>query len=63
MRDPEVEGAAHDRAARLERPVVAEVVPEAERDGRQLQAAAAAAAVLHAVVAVVGGDVRHEAER
>ena len=64
MRDAEVEGAAHDRAAVLERPVVAEVLPEAERDRGQLQAAAPAAAVRHAVVAVVGGDVRHEpAER
>ncbi len=53
----EVEGATHDRAARLERPVVAEVPPESERDRRQLEAAAAAAAVAHAVVAVGCGHV------
>ena len=51
MRDPEVERAAHDRAARLERPVGAEVLPEPQRDRRQQQPAAAAAAVEHAVVA------------
>ena len=34
VQDPEVEGAPEDRAARLERPVVAEVVPEPERDRR-----------------------------
>ena len=45
VRDAEVEGAAHDRAAGLERPVAAEVLPEAERDGRQQQPAAAAAVV------------------
>ena len=57
--DAEVEGAAHDRAAVLERPVAAEVLPEAERHRRQLQPAAAAAAVLHAVVALGRGGVRH----
>ena len=36
MRDAEVERAADDRALRLERAVVAEVVPEAERDGGSL---------------------------
>ena len=45
MRDAEVERAAEDRAARRQRPVVAEVLPQPERDRRQLQAAAAAAAV------------------
>ena len=34
MRDAEVERAAQDRAARLERTVAAEVVPEPERDAR-----------------------------
>ena len=51
MRDAEVERAPEDRAAVRERPVVAEVLPEAERDAGQLQAAAADAAVRHALVA------------
>ena len=55
MGDAEVEGAADDRALVLERLVVAEVVPQAERDGGELEAAAAAAAVGHRVVAVRGG--------
>ena len=55
MGDAEVEGAAHDRAAGLERPIAAEVLPQPERDGRQQQAAAAAAAVDHALVAIGGG--------
>ena len=50
--DPEVERAAQDRAAGRQRPVVAEVLPQAERDRRQLQAAAPAAAVLASLVAV-----------
>ena len=39
MGDAEVERAAEDRAARLERAVAAEVVPEPERDRGQLEAA------------------------
>ena len=46
-----------DRAARVERPVVAEVLPEAERDRRQLEAAAAAAVVAHPLVAIGGRGV------
>ena len=61
MGDAEVERAAQDRALAVERAVVAEVVPQPERDGGQLQAAAAAAAVGHPVVAVLGGDVGHDA--
>ena len=52
--DAQVESAAQDGALALERLVVAEVLPEPERDGRQQQAAASAAAVGHGVVAVVG---------
>ena len=52
VRDAEVERAAQDRALALERLVVAEVVPQAERDGGELEAAAPAAAVGHRVVAV-----------
>ncbi len=59
VRDAEVERAAHDRTAGLERPVAAEVLPEAERDGREQQTAAAAAVVEHAVVAIAGGYVGH----
>ena len=59
--DAEIEGASNDRAAVLPRPVVPEVVPEPERHGRQLQPAAAAAAVLHAFVPVGGGGV-HRAD-
>ena len=59
VRDAEVERAAHDRAARLERPVGAEVLPQAERDRRQQQPAAARAVVRHAVVAPGGGYVGH----
>ncbi len=61
VRDAEVERAAHDRATRLERPIVAEGLPESERDAGQLEPAPAAAPVGHAVVAIVGGDVRHGA--
>src|SRR5207237_500671 len=52
-------GAADDRSLRVERPVVAEVVPEPERDGRQQQPAATRAVVAHALVAVGGGGVGH----
>ena len=61
VRDPEVEGPAHDRATGLQGALAAEVLPEAERDRRQVQPAAAAAAVSHAAVAVLGGDVGHGA--
>ena len=59
MGDAEVERPADDRTAPLERPVLAEVLPEPERDRGQLQPAAAAAAVLDPVVAVGGGLVPH----
>ncbi len=51
------------RPSRLVRAVAAEVVPEPERDRGQLQAARAAAAVLHRVVAVCGGGVGHGPDR
>ena len=50
--DPQVERTADDRALALQRDVAAKVLPQAERDRRQLEPAAAAAAVLHARVAV-----------
>jgi hypothetical protein len=61
--DAAVERAPQHRALGLERLVVAEVVPEAERDRRQLDAAAPAAAVGRLLVAVVSGDVGHGAHR
>ena len=57
--DAEVEGAADDRPLRLERGVVAEVVPQAERDRGELEPGAAGAAVGHRVVAIGGGHVGH----
>ena len=57
--DPEVEGPAHDRSLRLDRLVVAEVVPEPQRHGGEQEPAAPAAAVGLDVVAVVGGGVGH----
>ena len=45
VRDPEVERPPQDLALRVDRPVVAEVVPQAERDGRQPQPAPPAPAV------------------
>ena len=59
MGDAEVEGAADDRATRLERTDAAEVLPEPERDRGQREAAPPAAVVAHPVVAVSGGDVWH----
>ena len=47
VRDAEVEGAAHDRPARLDRVDAAEVVPQPERDRGQREPAAAAAVVAH----------------
>jgi hypothetical protein len=55
--DAEVEGAAEHGASVFEIIVATEVVPEAERDGGKLDAAASAAAILHGVVTVGGGDV------
>src|SRR3954452_22223372 len=57
MADAEGERPPQDRALRLDRPVVAEVVPEPERDLRELEAAGAAAAILHVVVSVFGSVV------
>ena len=52
MGDAEIEGrAAHRRACVSKRRVAAEIVPEPERDRRQLQAAPPAAAVGHGIVA------------
>jgi hypothetical protein len=61
VRHAEIECTADDRAARLERAVVPEVLPEAERDRRELEPAPAAAAVEHSVITLVRSDVRHGA--
>ena len=58
--DAGVEGGADDGALGIVGGVPAEVVPEAERDRRELQAGAAAVAIGHAaVVAGFGGEVGH----
>src|SRR5690606_26803219 len=59
MGDAEVEGAAADGAPGPVRRILAEIVPQPERQRRQLQAGAAAAVVAHRVVAVVGGCPAH----
>ena len=51
--DPRIEGGAQDATLAVERHVVAEVVPEAERDRRELQARAADPAVGEVVVPTV----------
>src|SRR6266850_7232702 len=52
MRDPELECPQDGRALPIERSVVAEVLPQAQRNRRQLEPAAPAAAVLHSLVSV-----------
>ena len=61
MGDPQVEGRPADPALQLERPVPAEIVPQPQRHRRQHQAGAAAAAVDHLFIAVLGGLVGHGA--
>ena len=55
MGDAEIEGLPAERALGSCGASLAEIVPEAERDGRQLQAGASAAVVDHAFIAIVGG--------
>ncbi len=50
--DTQVECPPQDRPLGLQGPVVAEVVPQAEGDRRQVEAAASTAAVVHGLVAV-----------
>ena len=54
VRHAAVERPAQDRALRLLGPVVAEVLPQTQRQRRELQPAPAGVAVVHRVVAVVG---------
>ena len=58
--DAEIERGAAHRARRLRHRVVAEVVPQAERDRGQFQPAAPTAAIDHAVVAFDIGEIGHE---
>ena len=51
MRDAVIERVAQDFALGVERPVVAEVVPKAQRDRRQQQPGGAHAPVGHRVIA------------
>ncbi len=57
MRDAAIEGAADHGAAGLEDVGAAEVLPQAERDGRQHEAGVAAAAKVGVVVAGGIGNV------
>ncbi len=57
MCDALIEGAQHHVACTFEGHAAAEVLPQAERDARQVQAAAAAADVRHFLVAVGVGEV------
>src|ERR1044072_5211760 len=57
--DPELKSAPDYRAARFKGKVVAEVVPQAEGEQRQVEPAATGPPIPHAVVAIVCGDVRH----
>ena len=56
---PEVEGPGQHGLDLVGGPGVAEVLPQAEGDQGELEAAATAAAVLHVVVASFGGQVAH----
>ncbi len=60
VRDAHVEGASGDGASVLEHVQAAEVVPPAERDGRQLQPAAADAVIDHLVITVFKSLITHE---
>ena len=57
--DAQVEGGVHHRPLLRERRRVAEVVPQPEREERELKAAAPAEAVRHRVIAVCCGLVGH----
>ena len=59
VRDPQVERAPDDGSLGIERAVVAEVVPQPERDHRQVYTAAPRAPVLHRVVPLRRRKVGH----
>src|SRR5690606_22545427 len=56
MVDPQIEGTAHDGAQGQRITVLAEVLPAAQRDGRQQHTGSAHTAVLGAVVTGRGGS-------
>src|SRR6267378_2570177 len=53
VRDPQIEGPADDGALRLDQAIAPEVLPEPERDCRELEPAATGAPVGHASVTVL----------
>ncbi len=58
MGDSQIEGPEHHGASHLEVVDTTKIVPQPEGDDRQLEAAAAAAAVGHRLVAMLRGMVR-----
>src|ERR1035437_3250117 len=60
--DAQVKCAPQHRAAAGQRAVVAEVLPQPQRDRRQLETAAPAAAILHIVVSAGGGHILAQAQ-
>src|SRR4029077_607228 len=60
VRDAEVERPSQDLPLAIERHVMAEVLPQAERHRRQAQTAATTATV-RMVLVTIGGEVRHHA--
>ena len=57
MGDAQIEGPSQDGALGVERPVVAEVLPQPERHRGQEQTAAPTTAIGHGPVAILGGKV------
>jgi hypothetical protein len=62
MGDPEIEGAQQDLTRRLQRTLLPEVMPEAQRDGRKQEPAAPAPAVGNTLITVRGGAVAHDGQ-
>ena len=63
VRDAKIERSAQRRAVRRERPVVAEVLPQAERDRRQRDPAASHAPVGHRLISGGVGEVARRLAR
>ena len=62
MGDAEIERPPQDRSLGVERPLMAEVVPQPERHLGQVDAAAPAAAIVHQLIPVRRGNVSHGQE-
>ena len=60
--DAEIEGAPQDRPLVIERAVIPEVLPQAERDHGKLDAASTGTAIADLLIAVIGGNVGHDLE-